>query len=331
VCVLIVSEPVAEQCVTFDEVEAAVREIFLALHAGQARVFEVVRATGAHKTTGFGVKSAVNLRTGRFSAKVGSYAPDNARRGLPAHTSTILVFDTATGAPVAMIGAGRLNGMRTAAANALAARLLAAPSSRVLGVLGTGHQAAFEAWAVCRVRPIERILCWARTSQSVESFATEVKAHTGIRPEFAECEQVARAADILATVTPSTRALVRREWVRPGTHIAAMGADAAGKQELDVELVRDSRVFVDRAEQAAVIGESQHAVRAGYLTVEDLQTRTLGALLAGAVQGRERADQITVFDSSGIALQDLAVAELVIERAAKRADVVRTTVSLLET
>lgn len=327
---LVLSDEVACECVSFDEVEAAVREAFLALHAGDARLFDVVRAHGAQERTNFAIKLACNLQSGFVGAKIGSYAPDNASLGLPPHASTIVLFDAVTGAPRALIGAGRLNGMRTAAANALATRLLARPDSRVLGVLGAGHQAVCEAWAVCRVRPIEEVRFWAHSSRHCAAFTEQVSALTGIVPKFCECEQVVRAADVLVTVTPSRAPLFAPHWVRPGVHVAAMGADAEGKQELDLALLSGSRVFVDAAEQAVIIGECQHAVRAGLLTLQELRGRTLGALLAGAVAGREHAAQITVFDSSGIALQDLAVAELVLRRAAERADHVRVKMCALD-
>jgi ornithine cyclodeaminase len=149
---------------------------------------------------------------------------------------------------------------------------------------------------------------------------------TGIRAEASDLQTVCTQADVLVTVTPSRVALVERSWIRPGTHISAMGADADGKQELDTALVAAAKMYVDVPTQAKTFGESQHAWRMGLLDAAELEHRTLGRLVNRKVAGREHPDEITIFDSSGMALQDLAVAHRVYQRALHRGDL--TTVSL---
>ncbi len=221
-----------------------------------------------------------------------------------------MLIDDRSGRPFAVVEANYLNGMRTAAANALAVKHLASPEAATLGLIGIGHQAVFEAEAVAHVRPIRRILAAGKSTERCSEFQKAVRDRLHIEVEFTDIEQVARAADVLVTVTPAREPLVRAEWIRPGTHISAMGADGKGKQELAVDLVGRSELWVDHPEQAIEIGEAQHAHRAGLVTLEQLRERTLGALLKNPPKDAASRKLITDFDSSGIAVQDLAAAQV---------------------
>ena len=179
-------------------------------------------------------------------------------------------------------------------------------------MIGTGVQAHYQLLATCAVRPIAQVLAWDPNEAGLMAFGKAVAARD-LAFETPGIEAVARQADILISVTPSRSALVKREWIRPGTHINAMGADTAGKQELDPELVAAATVIVDDVEQAISIGECQHAFKLDLISREDLR-RTLGAVVVGAF-ARSSATEITLFDGTGIALQDLAVAELAYRRA----------------
>jgi alanine dehydrogenase len=180
--------------------------------------------------------------------------------------------------------------------------------------------------AVASVRPITRVLFWTPTGQHADAFSRAVHDFTGIRAETSDLQAVCTQADVLVTVTPSRTALVEQSWIRPGTHISAMGADADGKQELDTALVAAAKVYVDVPAQAKTIGECQHAWRMGLLDAAQLEHRTLGRLVNRKAAGRENSHEITIFDSSGMALQDLTVAHRVYQRAARRNDL--TTVPL---
>jgi ornithine cyclodeaminase/alanine dehydrogenase-like protein (mu-crystallin family) len=323
---LIIPDAIAAQLVTFDEVIDCIESAFSELDGGLSTLLDVVRGHAATDADSIGIKAASCAAQGFFGMKVGTYFPRLRERGMPAHGSTTFLFDSDNGRPIAAVGANTLNGMRTSAANALATRFLARPDANTLGVVGNGHQAVFEARAVAAVRPITRILFWAPTSKHADAFARSVRGHTGIRAEASDLQTVCARADVLVTVTPSRVALVEKSWIRPGTHIAAMGADADGKQELDPELVAASKVYVDVPAQARTIGECQHAWRLGLLDAAQIEHRTLGRLVNGKAAGREHADEITIFDSSGMALQDLMVAHRVYQRALHRNDL--TSVSL---
>ena len=186
-----------------------------------------------------------------------------------------------------------------------------------MSLIGAGAQAVHQVRAALAVRPLQRVIAWAPTSTRVQALGHEVR-RLGL--EFivaATAREAVRAADILVTVTPSTSAIVMKEWVRPGTHISAMGADTVGKQELAPELLATGRTVVDSVEQALTIGECQPALHMGLLKREDL-TQTLAGLASGRLRGRASEEEITIFDSTGIALQDLAPAAGAIERARRR-------------
>lgn len=223
------------------------------------------------------------------------------------------MFDPATGRAVALVSANYLTGIRTGAASALATRTLSRADASVMGIIGTGGQSIYQLQATAAVRKLKRVHGWDPVAQSRERFG-EVVRSMGLEYVCEEIpEAVARAADILVTVTPSQSPIINLGWVRPGTHISAMGADTQGKQELDPALVAAARLFVDEAAQARTIGECQHAYAEGL--VGDKDFTALGAVLTGAAQGRSNDDQITLFDGTGVALQDLVVAKLAMERA----------------
>jgi alanine dehydrogenase len=308
-----VTEDDVRRHVTFPIVLAAIEQAFIALEAGKSEIFEVVRGHGGGKDHFFGIKSARDGSVPILGLKAGSYAPENHSRGLDSHTSTTLLLDDLTGRPLAVVEANYLNGLRTSAANALSVRCLARADASTLGIIGTGGQAVFEALAVAHVRPIRRIIAVGNSPQRRREFEKAVRDRADVAIEFADAEKASREADVLVTVTPSREPLVQSAWVKPGTHISAMGADNVGKQELAVDLVARSSFWVDHPPQAARIGEMQHAVAAGLVTLEQLRERTLGRLLQLPKHLLPGDDAVTVFDSSGIAVQDLAAAQAAVQ------------------
>jgi len=294
--------------VRFSVVLPAIERAFVAFDQGKSAIFDIVRGSGTDPEHFFAIKSGRDSSIPFIGLKAGSYNPSNLARGMPAHTSTTLLFDDATGAPLAVVDADYLNGMRTAAANAAAVRRLARADARTLGVVGFGAQAVFEIEAVLHVRAIERIVAAGRSPARFAAFAEAVSSRTGRAVEMATVEEVARMSDVLVTVTSSTAPIIQRDWIGPGTHISAMGADNVGKQELDPHILRDASVYIDAMPQAATIGECQHAVSAGYLDPAKLAEQTLGGLVSGRIEGRTSDATITVFDSSGTAIQDIAAA-----------------------
>lgn len=315
--VLVISEQLARDLVGVEDAIEAVEQTFVAMARGDARNYPVVREVLGYQDAVFGVKTGADTSVPFLGLKAGGYWPHNLGKGLTNHQSSTLLFDPETGQASALVSANYLTGVRTGAASAIATKYLSRPDASVLGIIGTGGQSAYQLRATLAVRDIGTVHAWDPSPDNLETFG---KVATDLGLEFVpetEREAAVRAADVLITVTPSQKPLVEKAWVRPGTHISAMGADTKGKQELDAELVASAAVFVDEAAQAVSIGECQHAFAAGRLAQSDIRG-TIGAVIDGTCAGRRSNDEITLFDGTGVALQDLVVAHLAVRLATAR-------------
>lgn len=297
------SEAETARLATHELAYEAVRKAFLAAVAPESVSFPILHGHGSDPANRFTVKSSACEALAGL--KVGSYWPGNADKGLARHNSAILLIDQSCGKVCAVVEAGTLNAYRTAAADAVAADRLAQPDASVLTVFGTGHQAAYEVAALARIRALERILVVGRSAEKAASFAAKLQA-SGLPVEPSDAQSACRAADIIVTATPATAPLLEAAWVQPGTHIASMGSDAPGKQELPPALYDRASLFCDLPEQSRISGEFQHAPDAADLTA-------IGSVLAGRDPGRVAADQVTIFDSSGLSLQDLFIARAALD------------------
>jgi len=300
---------------SLDECIAAVERAFLLHSEGRALGPGVL---GVHVPGGgFHIKAAA-LPLGRayFAAKTNANFSDNpARFGLPAIQGVIVLADAGNGAMLAMMDSIEITLLRTGAATAVAAKYLARRDSRIATVCGCGHQGRVQLRALARVLPLEVAYAADREPARAERFAAELGPELGIdvRPA-AELAAAARASDVIVTCTPSRKPILDRAAVRPGTFVAAVGADSEDKQELDPNLLVRNTVVVDVPEQCATIGELHHALVTGCVTRADVHAE-LGDVVAGRRPGRTSDDEITIFDSTGTALQDVAAAAVVYEKA----------------
>lgn len=311
---LVISESLARDLVTIEEAIDAVEQTFAAMARGLARNYPVVREVVGYANAVFGVKTGADVSVPFLGLKAGGYWPGNLAKGLTNHQSSTLLFDPETGRASALVSANYLTGIRTGAASAIATKHLSRPQSRSLGIIGTGAQSAYQLRATLAVRPIRVVHAWDPSDQNLKAFG-KVVSELGLEYRtHAEREPLAAASDIIITVTPSNKALIEKGWVRPGTHISAMGADTRGKQELDPALVASAALFVDEAAQSISIGEFQHAFGQGLITEADIRG-SIGAVIAGIIEGRRSDDEITIFDGTGVSLQDLVVADLAVRRA----------------
>ncbi len=307
---LVVQESLIPRLVTADDAFQAVSSCLAAMSRGEARNFPVVReALGEGRQYGF--KSGIDLSAGMLGVKAGGYFPGNAARGLINHQSSILLFDPETGRPVAMVGGNLLTALRTAAASAISIDRLARPEARVLGIVGAGHQSVFQLRAAARVRRFERVIAWNLHPDMLPRLG-EAAAELGLLFESVPLDRM-READVIITITSAPEASLMSAHVSDGAHLACMGTDTRGKQEVEPSLLARARVFTDEVAQSVTIGEAQHAVAGGILK-ED-QIVPLGAVLTGADPGRQSPSEITLFDGTGVALQDLAVAAIALENA----------------
>lgn len=310
---LVISDEEASRLATPELVTDAVKQALVAAADGSGEINPVVIGRGFEPGHTYSIKSGSASGAGLLGLKVGSYWPRNDAVGLPRHGSTILLIDSSTGHISAAIGARLTNGPRTAAADALATSALARPDASTLAVIGTGAQAAYEIAALARaVRPGE-VLVASRDPGKARRFCAQVEERHGIAARPAGVEEACRSADIVVTATPARAPLFEAEWIRPGTHVSSMGSDQAGKQELPPGLLRRAKLFCDLPDQAFAIGELQHARDA--VAAGEAAVTAIGDVLSGRAVGRESNDEITVFDSSGLALQDLFVGAALVEAA----------------
>lgn len=295
---------------------AAVEEAFR-LHAeGRSLapgVLETLTADG-----GFHIKSAGLALGGRayFAAKVNGNFPGNAAKfGLPTIQGVVLLFDAERGRPLAALDSIEITALRTAAATAVAARHLARLDSRVATVAGCGTQGRAQLRALAEVLPLERVFVFDSDEARADAFAGEMSHALAASVEpVRDLSAAARASDVCVTCTPSRRPILMRGQLRPGAFVAAVGADNPTKQEIDPALMRSSKIVVDVLEQCASIGDLRHALEAGVVTRADVHAE-LGEIVAGRKAGRTNDEEIIVFDSTGTALQDVAAAAIVYERA----------------
>ncbi len=244
---------------------------------------------------------------------INSHPKNPARHALPAVIGVFILSDPETAYPLAIMDATVLTALRTGAAAAVATKHLARLDARSLAVIGCGAQARNTLLAHAGLRHWDTVLLHDSRTAAADALARE---HSELPCRVVDVEE-ASTADVICTMTPSRAPLVLRRSVRPGAHINALGADAPGKQELDSAILRDARVFLDDLEQAFESGEVNVPLHSGALSRDDI-TGTLGEVIAGSLAGRVAASDITVFDSTGLAVQDLALARVVYERARAR-------------
>ncbi|SHM11464.1 ornithine cyclodeaminase family protein [Phytopseudomonas punonensis] len=259
------------------------------------------------------VKSAFMEGSETFTVKISTGFYDNPGKGLASNDGLMLVLSASNGQPIALLqDEGWLTCMRTALAGRIAARLLAPREVHAIGILGTGMQARMQLEQLLPVTACRRVIVWGRSEVALASYkafasALGFEVHTTVDPR-----EVAQGANLIVCATPSRQALIDNKWVRPGTHITAVGADAPGKQELDPLLVaRADRIIVDSIVQCRQYGEVSHALKAGL--IEEGRLSEIGALLDGRISGRANDDEITLVDLTGVAIQDAQIARCALQ------------------
>ena len=311
---LIVPERLIAELVSPADAFAAIEACFAAMARGDAYNFPVVReALGEGRQYGF--KSGLDRAGASLGVKAGGYFPGNMARGMVNHQSSVFLFDTESGRPLAMVGGNLLTALRTAAASAISIDRLARRDARVLGMVGAGHQAGFQLRAAARVRKFDRVVAWNLHPEMLPKLGA-IAAELGLPFEAVSLAELAAAADVIVTITSSNKASLLDGHIKVGTHLACMGTDTVGKQEVEPGLFSRASVFTDEVAQSVSIGEAQHAVGEGLISARDITP--LGDVLIGRHPGRVSAEEITLFDGTGVGLQDLAVAGVAVLRARER-------------
>jgi ornithine cyclodeaminase len=304
----IIEEGALRAAMTTERAVDVIRDAFRADGEGRTLVPAVINLEIPGARGEFHVKTAHIRDVPYIAVKIASGFYDNPSRGLPSGSGLMVVLDASTGFPVALLlDNGFLTDLRTGAAGAVAADVLARRSIETVGVIGSGIQARFQVQCLRTVRAFTRIVCWSPTRERLDRYCREMQADGYDAQPASGPEAVCRAADVLITATPARAPLVRAEWLRAGLHVTAVGSDTPGKQELDAAcLGRADIVAVDRLAQCAAFGELRHALDGALLTKDDVWE--LGSIVARHEPGRTRDDEITIADLTGVGFQDTAIA-----------------------
>jgi alanine dehydrogenase len=303
------------QLLSLEECITAVEKIFRLQGEGKMPAPQIL---GIHASHG-GLHVKAGLLPGSKSyivAKANTNFPGNARQcGLPTIQGIIVIFDANNGYPRAILDSADVTIKRTAAASAVAAKYLARPNSSVATICGCGRQGRAHLCALHSVFPLEKIYAFDLNGRAMQDLATELAEELDLPIKIVrDLRHAVQESDICVTCTPSRQFFVRKEDVSPGTFIAAVGADNEHKQEIDPALMASCKVVVDSLEQCSAIGDLQHAISAGLMRPENVYAE-LSEVVTGRIAGRTSEDEIIIFDSTGVAIEDAITAVAVYEKA----------------
>jgi alanine dehydrogenase len=311
---LIVPEREIANLMTREAAFDAVEAVFAAMASEDAYNFPVIREAIGHENALYGFKGGFDKAGKTLGVKAGGYWPNNLEKhGIINHQSTIFLFDPDTGKVSAMVGGNLLTALRTAAASSVSIKHLARKDAKIMGMVGAGHQATFQLRAALEQRDFEKVIGWNYHPEmliNIEKIANEA----GVPFEAVALERMVEA-DVIISITSAFAPSIMADHISPGTHIACMGTDTKGKQEVEASLLGRATVFTDEVAQSITIGEAQHAVAEGLIKQSDIHQ--IGKVINGTHKGRSSDDEITLFDGTGVGLQDLAVAASVVELALK--------------
>lgn len=300
---------------TIEDCMAGVEGAFALHGSGRATAPKML---GLHvKNGGFHIKAGVlGLDRNYFVAKINAnFSFNTSQYGLPTIQGIIVICDGANGQLLAIADSIEITIIRTGAATGIAARYLSHPHAHTATICGCGNQGKISLKALLRARNLEKIFAYDKDASQTERFIREFAEEVTVIPVSVDDLQTAtKQSQILVTCTPSREPFIQAEYIQPGTFIAAVGADSEEKQELFPELLAGSKIVTDITEQSAQIGELHHALKAGLMSMDKVHAE-LGAIICGQKPGRESDEEVIIFDSTGMALQDAAAAAIVYEKA----------------
>lgn len=327
--ILVLSKKDVQKVVTLRQTIVDVEDVYRMKAEGGTVVWPLVSHEFAEHGAAMDIRSGYVRGKGVHGLKMLNNFPGNAAKNLPAFTGMLMVFDSESGIPMGVLDASYITCMRTGAAGALGAKHLAPPDADTLLMVGAGNQSAFLIASTLSLLPrIGRVFVHDPLSAgNAETVAAGLKERlagefgldaAGVEFRAEESlESAVRQSGVVITATRSTRPMIRKEWVRPGTHFSCIGADAEGKEEIDPEIFKGAMIYADDVDQCVRVGEMELAIKRGVISRDDVAGE-LGQLIAGMIPGRESADGVSIFDATGLALLDLAVARTVIGEAKAR-------------
>jgi alanine dehydrogenase len=286
----------------------AMEQVFAASVQNLADSIGVLHVDASKYGGGWSVKPGYLLDKGYVGVKLGCGYPGNFSKGIPTTLAAILLSDATNGLPLAVLDGSYITGIRTGATGGVAAKYLARKDSKVVGVVGTGMQGRMQVWALKNLFGLNEIRAYDIDAGRRSAYAKEMTTKMGTTVKEAESPEAAvRGADIVITVTPSKTIYVKNEWIADGMHINAFGADGLGKKELEREIYKRAKLVTDKREVAM----EKELFDPGDVYAE------LGEVITGKKKGRENQNELTIFDSTGLGIQDVAAASIVYEKAKK--------------
>jgi len=319
--ITILTETEIRDCVSLDQKAiSAVAEGFTRLAAGGATLPPILRVDIPEHGGEVDVKTAYVHGLDSFAIKIASGFFENYRLGLPTGSGMMVVVSAKTGFPEAvLLDNGYLTDVRTGAAGALAARHLARKEIETAGVIGSGMQARYQMMGLKQVRDFRRLMVFGVVPEQVEQYVAEMAPALGVEVvQVQDAETVVRGSDVVVTCTPSREPYLKAEWLHPGLHITAMGADSEEKQELHASaLGRADILACDRKSQCFRLGELHHGLEASIISQND-EIIELGELTSGQKPGRSSKTEITICDLTGVGVQDTAIALLAYRKAMEK-------------
>lgn len=339
--VRVLNEEVIKQVIDMKQVVEAIEEVYRLKSNEKTEVFDMVFHEFERGVADMDIKSGHLKGEDIFGLKVVSWFKDNEDKKLPMLIGTTMVFDSKTGMPIGMLNAEYITGMRTGAAGAIGAKYLARENSTDLLMVGAGHQSTFQIAATLISMPnIKNVRIYDPIdSNNAKKLAESMKEllkdkflskyeNTDLYDEIAkkfhvnfegvdDLEKTVKISDVIITATPSRKPLIKKEWVKKGTHFSCVGSDMNGKQEIDENILACARVYVDDMNQAIDVGEIENGIKNETINKEDIICE-IGDVIVGKAKGRLSEDDITVYDTTGIALQDLMTSKIVLDAAKEK-------------
>jgi ornithine cyclodeaminase/alanine dehydrogenase-like protein (mu-crystallin family) len=310
---IFVSAEQVAHCLPYEECIPLMREAMIAL--SESRTKQLLRSIlDLPQGRAFGAMLGAMLDDATFGAKLISVYPDNFEKGGHSHQGVVVMFDAGTGAPAAVLEAGEITAIRTAAASAAATDALARPDARRLAILGYGEQGWRHVEAIRLVRPLEHVAVWGRSPERAEAFAGRVRAACLAATAAPTAREAVADADIVCTVTAAPEPVLLDEWVPDGAHINAVGSSRAGPAEIDNALVVRSRFFADHRDGVLAQGAEFLRAKAAGLIGDDHLLGEIGEVMSGTLPGRLGERDVTIYKSLGSIVQDLAAARHIVAK-----------------
>ena len=312
---IILSDSDVERLLPMEEAVEVVEDAFRKLYEGRAKMPLRVQVDVERYNGVFLLMPAYIDGMDSLATKLVSFYPENPKLGLPTVVAHVVVCDPRTGRVVAVLEANKLTAIRTGAASGVATKHLAREDAEVLAVVGCGVQGRTQAMGVCAVRPVREVWAYDIVRERAERYAREMGERLGLPVRVAEsAEEAVRRADVVCTATTSKTPVVRRGWLKPGVHINAIGSFRPDMRELDGRTVAEAKVVVDKREAAlAEAGDIIIPIKQGLITEGHIYAE-LGEIVSGAKPGRTSDEEITVFKSVGLAIQDASTASYVVRK-----------------